>query len=82
MRGRLRRVRIRRSDLDTFIAETAFRMGPTEEEARAISAGSRRGQRCSGNCEQATALRQLATAATRVAGALHHGGSFRALAPP
>jgi excisionase family DNA binding protein len=66
-----RRVRIRQSDLETFIEESFSQMGPTEEEARvrfqrALEAVTT----ASDNRKQATALRELATAAIKLAGAL------------
>jgi excisionase family DNA binding protein len=66
-----RRVRIRQSDLDAFIAESSSQMGPTEEEARArFQVALDAVDAASGNREEATALRQLATAATKLSGAL------------
>jgi excisionase family DNA binding protein len=66
-----RRVRIRQSDLDAFIAHSSSQMGPTEDQARAwFREALDAVNAASGNRELATALRRLATAATKLAGAL------------
>ena len=53
-----RRVRIRQSDLDAFLAESSSQMGPTEQEARAAFAHALAAvDAADGNRELARALR-------------------------
>lgn len=66
-----RRVRIRQSDLDAFLAESSSQMGPTEEKARAAFGHALAAvDAATGNQELARTLRGLATAATKLARAL------------
>lgn len=66
-----RRVRIRQSDLDRFIAESAAMMGPNEEHARAeFDAAQAAVQAAQKNEDPKPALQRLAVAATKLARAL------------
>jgi excisionase family DNA binding protein len=69
-----RRVRIRKSDLDRFISESAAMMGPTQDEARAEFSEAQEAVRvATTNEDLRPALQRLAVAATKLARALPRG---------
>jgi excisionase family DNA binding protein len=66
-----RRVRVRRSALDAWIAESGVMMGPSVEEAQAeFDAALVAVQAAAENADRVPALKRLARAATKLAGAL------------
>lgn len=66
-----RRVRIKQSDLNAFIAEGSSMMGPSEDQPRAeFSQALEAVDAATANPELASALRRLATASTKLARAL------------
>lgn len=66
-----RRVRVRKSALDRFIAESAALMGPSVEDARAeFDAALAAVQSAPDDEELVPALKRLAKASTKLAGAL------------
>jgi excisionase family DNA binding protein len=66
-----RRIRIKQSALEAFIAEGSAMMGSSEEEARAtFSQALEAVHAATANPELASALRRLATASTKLARAL------------
>jgi excisionase family DNA binding protein len=66
-----RRVRVRRSALDAWIAESGVMMGPSVEEAQAeFDAALVAVQAAAENADRVLALKRLARAATKLAGAL------------
>lgn len=66
-----RRVRIRKSALDRFIAESAAMMGPSVEDARAeFDAALEAVQAAAADAELVPALKRLAKASTKLAAAL------------
>jgi excisionase family DNA binding protein len=66
-----RRVRIRQSDLDAFLAASTAQMKPSEAQARSeFSQALQDVQAAPGNAELIPALRRLATTATKLARAL------------
>ena len=68
------RVRIRKSDLDRWIAESAASMVPTEEQARTeFETAQAAVQGADGNNDLRLALKQLAVASTKLARALPRG---------
>ena len=66
-----RRVRVRSSALDAWIAESGVMMGPSVEEAQAeFDAALVAVQAAAENADRVLALKRLARAATKLAGAL------------
>ena len=65
-----RRVRVRRSALDAWIAESGVMMGPSVEEAQAEFDAALAVQAAAENADRVPALKRLARAATKLAGAL------------
>ena len=66
-----RRVRVRRSALDAWIAESGVMMGPSVEEAQAeFDAALAAVQAAADNTDRVPALKRLARASTKLAGAL------------
>ncbi len=66
-----RRVRIRRSALDQFIAESAAMMGPSVQDARAeFEAALQAVRSAAGDAEMVPALKRLAKASSKLAAAL------------